>query len=98
MAATSLSRSSIVSRIAASMLGGYVFVWGFVTLGIALLLAAGMSFEDAHHLIYLLAFLVFLTCFCWAFAAASLARVWAVLAGGGAVMSVAAWFLSRALL
>lgn len=97
-ATTTLTRGLIVSRIAASVLGGYLFVWGFVTLGIGLLLATGMSFEDAHHLAYLLAFLVFLACFCWAFAAASLARVWAVLAGGGAVMSVAAWFVSRALL
>jgi len=80
------------------MLGGYAFVWGFVTLGVALMLAAGASFEDAHHLLYLLAFLVFLVVFCWAFVAASLARVWWVLAGGGAVMSVAAWFISRALL
>jgi hypothetical protein len=57
-----------------------------------------MSFEDAHHLMYLLAFPVYLVVFCWAFAAASLARVWWVLAGGGAAMSIAAWFLSRALL
>ena len=35
----------------------------------------------------LLAFLVFLVCFCWAFAAASVARVWIVLAGGGALMT-----------
>jgi hypothetical protein len=97
MASASLNSRVVISRIAASVLGGYLFVWGFVTLGIGLLLAAGMSFEDAHHLIYLLAFLVFLFAFCWAFAAASLARVWTVLAGGGAAMSVAAWFLSRAL-
>ncbi|HVY06804.1 MAG TPA: iron uptake protein [Burkholderiales bacterium] len=98
MASASLATRTIVSRIAASMLGGYAFVWGFVTLGVALLLAAGMSFEDAHHLMYVLAFVVFLVVFCWAFAAASLARVWLVLAGGGAVMSIAAWFVSRALL
>jgi len=98
MASASISPGSIVSRIAASMLGGYLFVWGFVTLGNGLLLVAGMSFEDAHHLMYLLAFLVFLVVFCWSFVAASLARVWWVLGGGGAAMSVAAWFLSRALL
>lgn len=98
MASASLSPRIVVSRIAASLLGGYLFAWGFVTLGIVLLLAAGMSFEDAHHLIYLLAFLVFLAVFCWTFAEASLVRVWWVLAGGGAAMSVAAWFISRALL
>ncbi|HEX4987067.1 MAG TPA: iron uptake protein [Burkholderiales bacterium] len=86
----------VVSRVAASLLGGYAFVWGFVTLGIMLLLAAGMPYEEAQTLLYLLAFLVFLACFLWAFAATSLARVWAVLAGGGAAMTLAAWLLSRA--
>ena len=45
---------------------------------------------------YLLAFLIFLACFCWSYAAASLARVWAVLLGGGAAMTGAAWLLTRA--
>ena len=83
----------VASRVAASLLGGYAFVWGFVTLGIALLLAGGVEYEDARTLCNLLAFLVFLTCFCWAFAAASLTRVWGVLAGGGALMTGAAWLL-----
>ena len=87
MVTASLSRRHVVSRIAASLLGGYAFVWGFTTLGIALLLAAGMNYGDAQTLVLLLAFLVFLAVFCWAFAASSLVRVWAVLAGGGAVMT-----------
>jgi hypothetical protein len=45
----------------------------------------------------LLAFLVFLAVFCWAFAAPRLARVWAVLAGSGALMTGAAWLAQRAL-
>lgn len=98
MASASLNSRIVISRIAASLLGGYVFVWGFVTLGIALLLAAGMPFGEARTLVFLLAFLVFLAAFCWAFVAASLVRVWAVLAGGGAAMSLAAWAISRALL
>jgi len=80
MATAPLSRRHVVSRIAASLLGGYAFVWGFTTLSIALLLAAGMDFGDAHTLVMLLTFLVFLIAFCWAFAASSLVRVWAVLA------------------
>ena len=83
----------VASRVAASLLGGYAFVWGFVTLGIALLLASGVDYDDARTFCNLLAFLVFLVCFCWAFAAASLARVWGVLAGGGALMTGAAWLL-----
>ena len=87
----------IVSRIAASLLGGYAFVWGFTTLGIALALAAGMPYGEAQTLLYLLAFLVFLSAFCWAYAARSLARVWAVLAGGGAAMTGTAWLLTRSM-
>jgi CHASE1-domain containing sensor protein len=42
--------------------------------------------------------LVFLGVFLWAFSARSLARVWLVLAGGGALMTGAAWLVQRALL
>ena len=97
MAASTLSLRIIVSRIAASLLGGYAFVWGFTTLSSMLLVAAGVPYGEAQTFAYLLAFIVFLTAFCWAFAAASLARVWAVLAGGGLVMTGAAWLLARTL-
>lgn len=97
MAGISVSSMSVVSRIAASLLGGYIFVWGFVTLGITLMMKAGMDFEEARTLAYLLAFLVFLSCFCWAYVAAGLARVWVVLAGGGVAMTGAAWLLARTL-
>jgi hypothetical protein len=97
MADISVNSMSILSRIAASLLGGYVFVWGFVTLGITLMMEAGMDFEEARTLAYLLAFLVFLFCFCWAYVASSLARVWIMLAGGGAAMTGAAWLLARSL-
>jgi hypothetical protein len=85
----------IASRIGAGVLGGWAFVWGFATLGIATLLVAGMPYGDAQTLVYLLAFLVYLTVFCWAFAAASAARVWAVLVGAGAAMTALAWWLAR---
>ena len=45
----------------------------------------------------LLAFLIFLPLFLWAFAAASLARVWEVLGGGAMLMTAAAWGLLRVL-
>lgn len=86
----------VTSRIAASLLGGYVFVWGFTTLCIALGLALGTDYDDARTLAQLLAFLLFLACFCWAHAAASVARVWIVLAGGGTLMTGAVWLVTRA--
>lgn len=88
---------SILSRVAASLLGGWFFTWGFVVLAIASLVASGMPFGDARTLAYLLAFLVFLALFLWSFAAASAARVWLVLAGGGLGMAGAASLLVRSL-
>ena len=90
---SSPSAAQIVSRVASGLLGGYAFVWGLVTLGIALLVWAGVPFDEARTGLYLVAFLVFLVAFCWAFAAASVLRVWGVLAGGGALMTGLAWLL-----
>ena len=88
---------AVVSRIAASLLGGYAFVWGFVSLGISLLVAAGMPYDEAQTLLFLLAFLIFLAAFCWTYAAASVRRVWLVLGGSAAAMTAAAWLLARTL-
>lgn len=83
-------RLVVLQRTAAALLGGYAFTWGFIALGLASLFAAGMDFHDAEHLSAILGFLVFLGTFLWAFAGRSLARVWAVLAGGGLLMTGAA--------
>lgn len=91
------SRLHIASRIAASLLGGWAFVWGFVTLTIAGQVALGQPYNEAHTASMLLAFLVFLVVFCWSFAAARLARVWAVLAGGAALMTGTAWLVQSSL-
>ncbi|KQR55778.1 iron uptake protein [Acidovorax sp. Leaf160] len=98
MAAAAVPRLQIVSRIAAGVVGGYAFTWGFVALSIALLFAARLEFHDAEALGTITGFLVFLTVFLWAFAAASVARVWAVLVVGGALMAGAASLVQRALL
>lgn len=98
MPASSLSRLHIVSRMAAGILGSYVFAWGLIALVVGLLFAAGMPFHDAEALSYMLAFMVFLVTFCWAFASASIRRVWLVLAGGGGLMTGVAWAVQRALL
>ena len=97
MATSAVSRLHIVSRIAAGVLGGYAFTWGFIALGIGLLFAAQMEFHDAEALGYIVGFMVFLVAFLWAFSAASLRRVWLVLAGGGALMAAAASLVQQAL-
>lgn len=84
------SRLHVALRIAAAVLGGYAFCWGFIALGMAGLYALGMPFHDAEHLLAMLAFLLYAAVFCWAFVARSLPRVWLVLAGGGALMAGAA--------
>jgi hypothetical protein len=93
--APSPSRAQIVARVAVGLLGGWLFVWGFVALGITLMSAAGMGFGDAQTLAFLLAFLIYLVALLWGFATASLARAACVLIGGGALMSGLAWLLSR---
>lgn len=93
-----VSPLQVGSRVAASLLGSYAFVFGFVTLGTALGVAAGTPYGEAQTLMYLLAFLLFALCFCWAFIPASGARVWGVLLGGGAAMTGAGWLLSQSLL
>ncbi len=97
MASKTLGALHVLSRVAASLLGGYVFVFGFITLGVATGVALGMRYHDAEALLYLLAFLVFLLCFFWAFAADGLAQVWAFLAGGGALLTAAGWLVARSL-
>ncbi|HMN43184.1 MAG TPA: hypothetical protein PKE27_01295 [Povalibacter sp.] len=83
----------VISRIAASFLGGWLFVWGLTVFGISFGVWAGADYHQMESLMYLLAFVVFLVVFLWAYAAASLKRVWYVLAGGGALMTAAAWLL-----
>lgn len=92
-----LSTVHVIARIAASLVGSYAFVWGFVSLGVAVGVRTGMPYDEAQTSVFLLAFLVFLSCFCWAFVAARLALVWTVLLGGGALTTAAAFFLARGL-
>lgn len=89
------SATHIASRVAASLLGGYAFTWGVTTLGITGLVALGVDYHEAHTALMLLAFLVFLVAFLWAFAARALACVWWVLGAGGLCMTGAAWLLQR---
>lgn len=91
-------RGVVISRIAAGLFGSYVWTWGALGLLIVALTAAGMDFEDAEGLGGMLAVLLYLIAFLWAFSAASLPRVWGVLAGGGVLMAAAASVVQAALL
>lgn len=88
----------VVNRVLSALLGGYAFTWGLASLGIAGLAALGVDFHEAETGVLMLAFLVFLGVFLWAFASSSVARVWAVLAGGGAVMTLSAWLIQQSML
>jgi hypothetical protein len=94
----STSRSATVLRVAAAVLGGYAFCWGFLAFALAGLYALGMAFHDAEHLGAILAFLLYVAAFCWAFVTPSLWRAWIVLAGGGAAMAAAASWLQHLIL
>jgi hypothetical protein len=93
-----LTRVRVVGRVLAAVLGGWAFVWGFVSLAITGLVALGQPHDQAHTAAMLLAFIVYLVAFCWAFVAPQLWRVWVVLAGGAALMTGAAWLLQRTLI
>lgn len=93
-----LEKDGIVRRVAAALLGGYAFTWGFTALGTTWLVALGMGYAEAEMTMLLLAFLVFLTVFLWAFAATYIDRVWKVLGGGAVLMTVMAWAMQHLLL
>lgn len=91
------SRISVPLRVAAALLGGYAFCWGFMALGLSGLYALGLSFHDAERLSAMLGLLLYLVVFLWAFAARSQSHAWALLAGGGALMAGAASLLQSRL-
>ena len=90
-----MSPAAMVSRILAAIFGCYAFVWGIVALGVAALNGVGVEYHAAEQAMMILAFILYLVLFLWTFAAASLWRVWMVLASGCAVMLAAAWQLQR---
>lgn len=98
MAVHTSFRQPVVLYVAAAVVAGYVFTWGFIALGTASLFGAGMDFHDAESLASMLGLLLFLAVFLWVFAERSVARVWLVLVGGGALMAGVASLIQIALL
>lgn len=84
---------SIVSRVGAAILGSYVLAWGFTALGSMLLVRSGVARSEAVMSATMLAFVVYLIAALWAFAARRVGYVWLVLAGGGSLMTVLAYWL-----
>ena len=89
------SRLPLLLRMAAAVLGGYMFAWGLIALAIPALYAAGMEFHDAEHLASLVALLAYVAVFFWAFIARSLTRVWIVLAGSGLALAAAGSYIQH---
>ena len=90
-----MSPAAVVSRILAAIFGCYAFVWGVVALGVAALNGVGVEYHAAEQAMMILAFILYMVLFLWTFAAASLWRVWLVLALGSVLMLAAAWQLQR---
>lgn len=85
-------------RLLVTLLGSFATTWGFVALGVAGLSALGVDYHEAEVALMLLAFLVFLPLFLWSFASPRQGRVMALLFGGAALMTSAAWAIQRAAL
>ncbi|MEN1939718.1 iron uptake protein [Luteimonas sp. MJ246] len=81
------SRTALLSRVAAAVLGGYAFAWGLIAAATGFSVAAGMGFHDAEFLSSLLGVLAYLAALLWTIAARRLWPVWAVLVGGGALLA-----------
>ena len=94
MQASQIKPQFVVSRVALGVIGGWAFVWGFVTLSTTLLVGAGVGYHEALNAAYLLAFVLYPAIFCWAFATRDLSRAWLWVAGGAKLMTGAAWWLS----
>ena len=88
---------SILQHLITALFGGYLFTWGVTTLGVTALVAVGVDFHEAETSLLLLAFLIFLAVFLWAFSV-TLLRAAAVLGGGAVFMTAAALGLQRFLL
>jgi len=85
-------------RCVTTLLGSYAFTWGLVALGVAGLVFLGVDYHEAETALMLLAFLVMLPLLLWAFAAPRQGRAMALLFGGAALMTAAAWGVQRVLL
>ncbi|WP_372827413.1 iron uptake protein [Polaromonas sp.] len=86
-------RTRVALRVAAAVIGGYAWTASWVALLAALLPAAGMARSDAVVLAAMLGFVIYLLVLLWGFSMRSLARLWAVLAGGTVLPLLVLWLM-----
>lgn len=77
--------SAVLLRVTGALLGGYGFTAALVALLAGALPLVGMARSEAVVLAAMLGFVIYLLVLLWAFSVRSLARLWAVLAGGTAL-------------
>ena len=70
----------MASKVAVSVVGGFAFAWGAFLLALALAVT----------------FVVYVPAFVWSYVSANQKLVWLVLAGGGTLMLLLAWWLQPA--
>lgn len=75
----------VTQRACAALLGGYALVALWLALLAAMLVRLGMARSEAVVSAAMLGFVFYLLLLLWAFSVPSLARLWAVLAGAGAL-------------
>ncbi|CAO3425414.1 hypothetical protein [Azospirillum endophyticum] len=84
------SRLDTAARVTAAVFGAYGFAWGLASFGAELGALAGMAPAEAVTTSSLLALLVLPVMALWAFAVPRVVVGWAVLGGGGVLLTVAA--------
>ncbi|RRN57385.1 iron uptake protein [Pseudoxanthomonas sp. SGNA-20] len=98
MSATSIRsrhpRLQLAARVGAGVVGGYVFAWGFIAAGMALMSKAGMEFHDAEFVASALGLLLWLAVLLGVVAGRrNPAWAWLGLLGGGALLAALGSFV-----
>ena len=86
----------MASKVAVSVVGGFAFAWGAFLLALALAVRAGYPYGEMQALFGGLTFVVYVPAFVWSYVSANQKLVWLVLAGGGTLMLLLAWWLQPA--
>jgi hypothetical protein len=97
MTSFSLSRPSrpveVLLRTTLALVGGYLLVRGLVSLCISVAVTLGADYERARLFAMMVAFLLYLAVFLWAFATRHLWRAIALLTGAAALTTFVAQLL-----